>query len=101
MSGFAYIAAALVVAWAALVITAQLQNPDQSPLSMGMSGLARGRSPWAMKSSFIVRGLSALVLVASMPGELRGERFQPCAWQASGKWLSPIAALKRLRISSP
>ena len=73
MSGFAYIAAALVVAWAALVITAQLQNPDQSPLSMGMSGLARGRSPWVMKSSFIVRGLSALVLVASMPGELRGE----------------------------
>ena len=56
----AYIAAALVVAWAALVVTAQLLNPDQSPLSMGMSGLARGRSPWVMKSSFIVRGLSAL-----------------------------------------
>jgi len=73
MSGLSYIAAALVLAWAALVITAQLQNPDQSPLALGMSGLARGRSPWVMKSSFIVRGLSALVLVASMPGELRVE----------------------------
>ncbi len=73
MSGLAYIAAALVVAWAALVITAQVQNPDQSPLSMGMSGLARGRSPWVMKSSFIVRGLSALALVAAMPGALRVE----------------------------
>ena len=73
MSGLAYIAAALVIAWAALVITAQVQNPDQSPLSMGMSGLSRGRSPWVMKSSFIVRGLSALALVAAMPGELRVE----------------------------
>ena len=73
MSGLSYIAAALVLAWAALVITAQLQNPDQSPLALGMSGLARGRSPWVMKSSFIVRGLSALVLVASLPGELRVE----------------------------
>ena len=70
MSGFASIAAVLVVAWAALVITAQLQNPDQSPLSMGMSGLARGRFPWIMKSSFIVRGLSALALVAALPARL-------------------------------
>ena len=70
MSGFASIAVALVVAWAALVITSQLQNPDQSPLSMGMSGLARGRFPWVMKSSFIVRGLSALALVAALPARL-------------------------------
>ena len=45
--------AALVVAWAVLVVVAQVLNPDQSPLSMGMSGLARGRAPWVMKSSFI------------------------------------------------
>ena len=38
---------------------------------MGMSGLARGRAPWVMKSSFIVRGLSALLLVAALPADLR------------------------------
>ena len=34
---------------------------------MGMSGLARGREPWVMKSAFVVRGLSALLLVAALP----------------------------------
>ena len=54
MSPAASAAAALVVAWAALVIVAQLLNPEQSPLSMGMSGLARGHAPWVMKSAFLV-----------------------------------------------
>jgi hypothetical protein len=36
-----------------------------------MSGLARGRAPWVMKSSFIVRGLSAIVLVAALPEGVR------------------------------
>jgi Protein of unknown function (DUF998) len=70
MSLAAVAAAALVVAWAALVIAAQLLNPEQSPLSMGMSGLARGRAPWVMKSAFLCRGASALVLLIAVPGAL-------------------------------
>ena len=60
MSAAAFAAAVLVVAWAVLVIVAQLLNPEQSPLAMGMSGLARGRAPWVMKSAFLCRGASAL-----------------------------------------
>jgi hypothetical protein len=71
MHMLAAVTAALVVAWAVLVVVAQVYNPDQSPLAMGMSGLARGRAPWVMKSSFIVRGLSALALVAALPSDLR------------------------------
>ncbi|NLE22813.1 MAG: DUF998 domain-containing protein [Actinobacteria bacterium] len=67
MSVFAVIAAALVVAWAALLIVAQRLNPEQSPLSMGMSGLARGHAPWVMKSGFVCRGASALALLVSLP----------------------------------
>jgi hypothetical membrane protein len=67
----AALAAAFVVTWAVLVVVAQVLNPDQSPLTMGMSGLARGRAPWVMKASFIVRGLSALLLVAALPADLR------------------------------
>lgn len=67
MIQFALPAAASVVLWAALVVGAQMVNPDQSPLALGMSGLARGRSPWLMKSAFVVRGLSALLLVAALP----------------------------------
>jgi len=70
MSAFAYLAAALVVAWAVLVIVAQLLNPEQSPLAMGMSGLARGRAPWVMKSAFLCRGASALVLLFALPSVL-------------------------------
>ncbi len=70
MSAFAYLAAALVVVWAALVIVAQLLNPEQSPLAMGMSGLARGRAPWVMKSAFVCRGASALVLLFALPSAL-------------------------------
>ena len=63
-------AVAFVVAWAILVVLAQVLNPEQSPLALGMSGLARGRAPWVMKSSFIARGLSALPLVAALPAHL-------------------------------
>ena len=70
MNAVAYAAAALVVAWAALVIVAQLLNPEQSPLSMGMSGLARGHAPWVMKSAFLCRGGSALLLLIAVPGVL-------------------------------
>ena len=54
----------------ALVVVAQVLNPDQSPLSMGMSGLARGRAPWVMKSSFLARGVSALMLLSALPAQL-------------------------------
>ena len=54
----------------ALVVVAQVLNPDQSPLSMGMSGLARGRAPWVMKSSFLARGVSALMLLSALPSQL-------------------------------
>lgn len=63
----AALAAALVVAWAVLVIVAQQLNPDQSPLSMGMSGLARGHCPWVMKSAFLCRGGAALMLLIALP----------------------------------
>jgi hypothetical membrane protein len=53
-----------VVAWTALVVIAQLFTPGQSPLSMGLSGLATGRHGWLMKLAFVVRGLAALALVA-------------------------------------
>ncbi len=61
---------ALVVAWAILVALAQVFNPEQSPLALGMSGLARGKEPWVMKSAFIARGLSALLLIAALPAQL-------------------------------
>ncbi len=70
MNTVAYAAAALVVAWAALLIVAQLLNPGQSPLAMGMSGLARGHAPWVMKSAFLCRGGSALLLLIAVPGVL-------------------------------
>jgi hypothetical protein len=70
MTMLAIAAAALAVAWVVLVVVAQVLNPDQSPLSMGMSGLARGRGPWVMKSSFLARGLSALLLIAALPAQL-------------------------------
>ena len=54
----------------ALVVVAQVLNPDQSPLSMGMSGLARGRAPRVMKSSFLARGVSALMLLSALPAQL-------------------------------
>ena len=60
----------LVVAWAVLVIVAHLLNPEQSPLTMGVSGLARGRVPWVLKSSFLCRGASALLLLIAVPGVL-------------------------------
>jgi hypothetical protein len=72
MTVFAIASAVCVILWAALVAVAQVLNPEQSPLSMGMSGLARGRSPWVMKAAFVVRGLAALLLVAALPSVLAG-----------------------------
>jgi hypothetical protein len=70
MTVLALAAVVFVVLWAVLVVVAQVLNPEQSPVSMGMSGLARGRSPWVMKASFVARGLSALCLVAALPAVL-------------------------------
>ena len=70
MTAPAIAAALLAVAWAVLVVVAQVLNPEQSPLSLGMSGLARGRAPWVMKSSFLARGVSALMLLSALPAQL-------------------------------
>jgi hypothetical protein len=70
MDPAAAVAAALVVVWAALVIVAHLLNPELSPMAMGMSGLTRGRGPWVMKSAFLCRGASALLLLIPIPGVL-------------------------------
>jgi hypothetical membrane protein len=61
-----------VALWVALVVTAQLLNPEQSWLSMGMSGLARGRHGWVMKLAFVVRGAAALALVAVLQAGVPG-----------------------------
>ncbi len=55
-----------VSAWLALVVVAQLANPEQSAVSMGMSGLARGRAGWIMRLAFLVRGLSGLALAGAL-----------------------------------
>ena len=70
MTALALAAAVFAVLWAVLVIVAQALNPEQSPLSMGMSALARGQAPWVMRASFVTRGLSALLLVAALPTAL-------------------------------
>jgi hypothetical protein len=60
----------LTALWLALVLAAHLLNPGQSPLSMGMSGLAVGPHGWAMKAAFAARGSAACVLAAALPGAL-------------------------------
>jgi hypothetical protein len=55
-----------VVGWAALVVAAQLLTPEQSALSMGMSGLATGRHGRLMRLAFVVRGFAALALVGAV-----------------------------------
>jgi len=70
MTALAVAAVVFVVLWVVLVVAAHVLNPEQGPLSMGMSGLARGRAPWVMKASFVARGLSALCLVAALPAVL-------------------------------
>jgi len=61
------IAVAAVVAWAALVVAAQVLTPEQSALGMGMSGLVHGRGRVVMKAAFLARGVAALALVAALP----------------------------------
>jgi hypothetical protein len=55
-----------VSVWVALVFIAQLANPEQSTLAMGMSGLVTGRYGWIMRLAFVVRGLTALALVGAL-----------------------------------
>jgi len=66
MSALPLLALACVSAWVALVLIAQLANPEQSPLSMGMSGLVHGRYGWIMRLAFVVRGVAALALVGAV-----------------------------------
>jgi hypothetical protein len=70
MTALAIVAAGLTLVGAFLVVVAQVLNPEQSPLALGMSGLARGRGPWVMKSAFVARGTAALLLVAALPTQL-------------------------------
>jgi hypothetical protein len=55
-----------VSVWVALVLIAQSLNPEQSALSMGMSGLVTGRYGWIMRLAFVVRGLTAFALVGAV-----------------------------------
>ncbi len=66
MSTLPLLTLACVSAWVALVLIAQLANPEQSPLSMGMSGLVAGRYGWIMRLAFVVRGVAALALVGAV-----------------------------------
>jgi hypothetical membrane protein len=66
MSALSILTIAAVALWVALVVVAQLLAPEQSPLSMGMSGLARARHGWIMRLAFVVRGAAALLMVAAV-----------------------------------
>ena len=55
-----------VSVWVALVLIAQALNPEQSALSMGMSGLVTGRHGWIMRVAFVVRGATAITLVGAL-----------------------------------
>ena len=55
-----------VSVWVALVLIAQSLNPEQSALSMGMSGLVTGRQGWIMRLAFVVRGATAIALVGAL-----------------------------------
>ena len=70
MPALSLLTVAGAVLWTALVVAAQLLTPGQSALRMGMSGLATGRYGWLMKLAFVVRGLSALALVAAVAGSV-------------------------------
>ena len=65
----------LAALWLALVIAAQLLTPEQSPLSMGMSGLSTGPHGGVMKAAFAARGTAACALAAALPGAL------PAGWR--------------------
>ena len=54
------------VLWAALVLVVQVLTPEHDVLTMGMSALAAGKHGWLMKAAFVVRGLTALALVATV-----------------------------------
>ena len=66
MSGLSLLTIAGVVVWVVLVVLAQLLTPEQSALSMGMSGLATGRHGWLMKLAYLIRGVTATTFVAAV-----------------------------------
>jgi len=66
MTALPLLSLACVSVWVALVVIAQLLNPEQSALSMGMSGLVTGRGGWIMRIAFVVRGASAITLVGAL-----------------------------------
>ena len=54
------VAITAVAVWVLLVVITQVLTPEQSPLSMGMSGLVRGRARRIVKVAFVVRGMAAM-----------------------------------------
>jgi hypothetical protein len=70
MSALSLLTITGAVLWVALVVVVQLLTPGQSALSMGLSGLATGRYGRLMKLAFVVRGLTALALVAAVAGSV-------------------------------
>jgi len=70
MSALSLLTIVGVALWVTLVVAVQVLTPEQSVLSMGMSGLATGRYGWLIKAAFVVRGLTALALVAAAAGSV-------------------------------
>jgi hypothetical membrane protein len=89
------------VLWTALVVAAQMLTPGQSALRLGMSGLATGRYGWLMKLAFVVRGLTALALVAAVAGSVPAALVLFAAWGGGSALLAcydtDMPGLKRTR----
>ena len=68
---------------------------------MGMSGLARGRAPWVMKSAFLCRGGSALLLLIALPGCARHGRHHAAGLVAFWIWGVGSAALAVIDTDMP
>jgi hypothetical protein len=66
MPALSILTVACAALWAALVLLVQVVTPEHDVLSMGMSALATGKYGWMMKAAFVVRGLTALALVATV-----------------------------------
>jgi hypothetical membrane protein len=66
MPALSILTVACAALWAALVLVVQVLTPEHDVLTMGMSALATGRHGWMMKAAFVVRGLTALALVATV-----------------------------------
>lgn len=66
MSVLVVLTLAGVCAWGTLMLIAQLVTPEQSALSMGLSGLATGRHGWIMRVAFVMPFVSALALLGAV-----------------------------------